>query len=230
MARKAVGAVNRADDAVLGDHAPEGAGVRACRPACPRTGPSCSRAAAARRRCRNGRRPSRRRRPPRRPRRARRRRGSSWSISARPGGRHCRAPRPSARRSCPRCRGCRAGRWRRPARTPPAAGRPRGGDRLGPVQVAAGRQRGVGLRPLQDEAALRLVAGELDRLVEQRLVGDDAARLDAAGGGEDHLRAWRRRCGSRVRCAAKPPNTTEWIAPMRAQASMAKTASGTIGM
>jgi hypothetical protein len=30
--------------------------------------------------------------------------------------------------------------------------------------------------------------------------------------------------------AAKPPNTTEWIAPMRAQASMATTASGIIGM
>ncbi len=29
---------------------------------------------------------------------------------------------------------------------------------------------------------------------------------------------------------AKPPNTTEWIAPMRAQASIATTASGTIGM
>ena len=30
--------------------------------------------------------------------------------------------------------------------------------------------------------------------------------------------------------AAKPPNTTEWIAPSRTQASMATTASGTIGM
>ena len=30
--------------------------------------------------------------------------------------------------------------------------------------------------------------------------------------------------------AAKPPNTTEWIAPMRAQASMPTTASGTIGI
>jgi hypothetical protein len=30
--------------------------------------------------------------------------------------------------------------------------------------------------------------------------------------------------------AAKPPNTTEWIAPMRAQASIAKVASGIIGM
>ena len=30
--------------------------------------------------------------------------------------------------------------------------------------------------------------------------------------------------------AAKPPNTTEWTAPMRAQASIPMTASGTIGM
>ena len=30
--------------------------------------------------------------------------------------------------------------------------------------------------------------------------------------------------------AAKPPNTTEWIAPSRAQASIAITASGIIGM
>ena len=30
--------------------------------------------------------------------------------------------------------------------------------------------------------------------------------------------------------AAKPPNTTEWIAPSRAQASIAIAASGTIGM
>jgi hypothetical protein len=31
-------------------------------------------------------------------------------------------------------------------------------------------------------------------------------------------------------CAAKPPNTTEWIAPMRAHPSMAISASGTMGM
>ncbi len=30
--------------------------------------------------------------------------------------------------------------------------------------------------------------------------------------------------------AAKPPKTTEWTAPSRAQASIATTASGTIGM
>ena len=29
---------------------------------------------------------------------------------------------------------------------------------------------------------------------------------------------------------ANPPNTTEWIAPIRAQASIPMTASGTIGM
>jgi hypothetical protein len=29
---------------------------------------------------------------------------------------------------------------------------------------------------------------------------------------------------------ANPPNTTEWIAPIRAHASIATTASGTIGM
>ena len=31
-------------------------------------------------------------------------------------------------------------------------------------------------------------------------------------------------------CGANPPNTTEWTAPIRAQASMATTASGIIGM
>ena len=34
---------------------------------------------------------------------------------------------------------------------------------------------------------------------------------------------------SAIELGAKPPNTTEWIAPMRAQASMATAASGIIG-
>jgi len=34
---------------------------------------------------------------------------------------------------------------------------------------------------------------------------------------------------SRSAVALKPPNTTEWIAPMRAQASIAITSSGSIG-
>ena len=41
-------------------------------------------------------------------------------------------------------------------------------------------------------------------------------------------------CASSMRLAsslaAKPPKTTEWIAPIRAHASIAITASGTIGM
>jgi hypothetical protein len=69
----------------------------------------------------------------------------------------------------------------------------------------------------------------VDRAIKQRLVGDGAAGLQTAGGGDDALgvESSIRVASSR---AAKPPNTTEWIAPMRAQASMAKTASGTIGM
>ena len=43
-------------------------------------------------------------------------------------------------------------------------------------------------RALQDDAGVRLVRGELDGFVQQRLVGDDAPRLDAAGGGDDRLR------------------------------------------
>jgi hypothetical protein len=44
------------------------------------------------------------------------------------------------------------------------------------------------LRALQDQAGLRLVPGELDRLVEQRLVGDDAGALEAAARGQDDFR------------------------------------------
>ena len=59
---------------------------------------------------------------------------------------------------------------------------------LGPVVVAAGDQRRFRLRTLQDEAGVGLVLRERDRLVEQRLVGDDAARFEAAACREDHLR------------------------------------------
>ena len=103
------------------------------------------------------------------------------------------------------------------------------GHRVVPVDVAAGDQLGLELRPLQDHAARRAVLGQLQRRVEQRLVLDHPARLDAARRGHDHLRA-----ASSMRaassCAAKPPNTTECTAPSRAQASIATTASGTIGM
>src|SRR5207237_9281968 len=51
---------------------------------------------------------------------------------------------------------------------------------LGPVVIPARDEICFELRPLQDYAALRLVACQLDRIVEQGLVLDDAARLEPA--------------------------------------------------
>src|SRR5207302_5665 len=58
---------------------------------------------------------------------------------------------------------------------------------LVPGQVAARIELGGKLRSLQDHAAVRLVAGELERLVDHRLVGDGAARLQAAAGADQQL-------------------------------------------
>ena len=57
-----------------------------------------------------------------------------------------------------------------------------------PVEVAAGGERRLGLRPLQDDRPLRLVRRKLDGGVEQRLVRHHPAALDAAGGRQDQLR------------------------------------------
>ena len=54
--------------------------------------------------------------------------------------------------------------------------------------IAAGDELAAMLRPLQDDAGLRLDAGEADRLVEQRLVLHDAAGLEPAARREDQLR------------------------------------------
>ena len=51
-----------------------------------------------------------------------------------------------------------------------------------------------------------------------------------AGVGGDQTLASASLMRSRRASAEKPPNTTEWAAPMRVQASMATTTSGTIGM
>ena len=59
------------------------------------------------------------------------------------------------------------------------------GQRVVPVDVAPAHHRCRLLRPLEDHAAVHLVPRQLDRAVEQRLVGDDAVDLDAAGGGEN---------------------------------------------
>jgi hypothetical protein len=61
-------------------------------------------------------------------------------------------------------------------------------DEARPVVVAAGDEVGGRLRALQDDAGVRLGRRHVDGLVEQRLVGDDAAGLEAAGGRHDELR------------------------------------------
>src|SRR5207247_10778978 len=61
------------------------------------------------------------------------------------------------------------------------------GDDLAPVLVAVRLEHGVGLLALEDRAA-RLVARELERAVEERLVLEDAVDLDPARRGEHHLR------------------------------------------
>ena len=88
--------------------------------------------------------------------------------------------------------------------------------------IAAGDIRRFALRALQDEAGLRLVRRELDRLVEQRLVGTTrpASMPQLAESMSFGLASSMRVASS---FAAKPPNTTEWTAPMRAQASIANT-------
>ena len=60
--------------------------------------------------------------------------------------------------------------------------------RLGPVVVAAGKQHRLLLWALQDEAGVGLVRREPDRLVEQRLVLDDAPGLEPTARRQDHLR------------------------------------------
>ena len=59
---------------------------------------------------------------------------------------------------------------------------------LRPVAVAPGDHRRLRLRALQDEAGVGLVLRQRNRLVEQRLVGDDAAGLQAAACRKNHLR------------------------------------------
>ena len=68
-----------------------------------------------------------------------------------------------------------------------AVGCERGIGHARPVVVAARDQGARPLRALQHEAGQHLVAGHLDGRVEQRLVFDDASRLDAARGGHDQL-------------------------------------------
>jgi hypothetical protein len=103
------------------------------------------------------------------------------------------------------------------------------GHGVRPVDVPIRVQVDLEHVALQDDAAFGLENSQIDRGVEKRLVVDDPptsipheAVITILGF------AWLMRFASSV--AAKPPKTTEWIAPMRAHASIAMTASGTIGM
>src|SRR5262245_53187040 len=53
--------------------------------------------------------------------------------------------------------------------------------------VATGSERCFTLWTLENKAHLRLVRGEIDRFVEQRLIRDDTHAFDAAAGREDHF-------------------------------------------
>ncbi len=91
--------------------------------------------------------------PPSRRRRRRRRRSSASSSTAPPRARHCRAPRPSAGRSFPRCKGYTADRLPPPApdraappspRPPADRGRGPRSARPAPARAAgSGRRRGL---------------------------------------------------------------------------------------
>ena len=111
-----------------------------------------------------------------------------------------------------------------------AVGRLRGGERLVPVDVAAGDERRL---------AAAAAAGSTQRS------GFDSARSIAAsssglygttrpGSIPHEAETTTFGLASSIRlassCAAKPPKTTECTAPSRAHASIAITASGTIGM
>jgi hypothetical protein len=94
-----------------------------------------------------------------------------------------------------------------------------------PVDVAALDQMRDLLLALEDHAEIGLVRGLLDGAVQQRLVGTtrpgsipQEAAMIALG-----VASSMRTASS---CAAKPPKTTEWIAPSRAQASIASAPRG----
>ena len=56
-----------------------------------------------------------------------------------------------------------------------------------PIEIAAGNELGLFGRALHDYALVRLVSGEIDGVVQQRLVIDDSPRLDTTGCRYDHF-------------------------------------------
>ena len=103
------------------------------------------------------------------------------------------------------------------------------GPQLGPVVVAPGDEFAGLLWPLQDDAGLGLDAGKGDRFVEQRLVLHDAAGLEPAARREDQFRLGvLDPCCQLLGGEAAEHHRMHCADP--AQASIATTASGTIGI
>ena len=226
IARMAVGAVNSALTPCSDDDAPERARVRRPHRLALVEHGGRSRKAAARRRYRSGRPPSPRRTRPRTPRPGRCRRCVASSTSAPPRGRRCRARCPWACRWCRRCTACKAGRSPppdrgRPAVPPPSAraSRDRAGDQFARDAGRAGGSRSAAaVRAAASSArsssglysTMRL--GSIPHDAETTTFGPASSMRTASS------------------CEANPPKTTECMAPMRAHASIAMRASGTIGI
>ena len=85
------------------------------------------------------------------------------------------------------------------------------------------------MRALEDHAALGFVRRDVDGLVEERLVSDDAARLHTARGRHDHLGLGIVEALGELVAGEAAEHDRVDRTETRA-ASMAITASGTIGM
>ena len=85
-----------------------------------------------------------------------------------------------------------------------------------PIEIATVDQLGDLLFALEDHAELGFFLGQIDGPVEQRFVMDHAPRLHPAGGGDDAFRRSQSSIRTASSFAAKPPKTTEWMAPIRA--------------
>ena len=103
-----------------------------------------------------------------------------------------------------------------------------GGDELDPVVVAPRAELGLALRALEHDTVVGRMIRLGQRGIEQRLVGQRARALEPARGRHDHARA----CvvdahGQLVRREAAEDDRVD--RPRRAHASIAISASGTIG-
>ncbi len=211
---------------MLGDDPPERSGI-GCSDGFPLVEQGCAAGSTAgRTRCTSVRRPIRRRTPPSRPRPGGCRRCSPCSSARPPRDRRCRARRLSVALSYPTCRGCRGDRSRRPVYT-----------RLvwpGPLPLPSRRSR-----------PFRRVARACGRCTMTQLSGlcDDSSTARSSNGlysitrlpsmpHEADTTTLGRPSSRRIAssCGANPPKTTECTAPSRAQASMAITASGIMGI